>query len=242
MLLVILHGRLVEKVLAVGVKPEVPEADRCHEAVRLLQLAIDTEEGINELDTGALVQLAFLLGLDAGAKHGGFASLEQLAELVREPVAGLDELVEHLTVLLGADLAHHLLGTLDLARELDEKEPKLTGLVANGRTRAVMVHGPVINPFAEGVGVKDTAKEHDGLLSRVPVLKRVTGRDPVTLAVGVRRGTGRARRGRLLVRAGSRGPSGLRPLRYRSRGPASVGGRRRRATAASFKARRWRKA
>lgn len=78
--MVVLHGRLLEDLLAVGVKPEVPETDGRHKTVRLVLLAVVTEQGLDELDAGALAQLAFFLGLRARPEHGGFAGLEQLPE------------------------------------------------------------------------------------------------------------------------------------------------------------------
>lgn len=36
---------------------------------------------------------------------------------------------------------------------------------------------PVVDPLAERVGVEDAAEEHDGFFGRVPVLKRIAGRD-----------------------------------------------------------------
>lgn len=112
--MVVLHGRVLEDLLAVGVEPEVPEADRRHEAVRLLGLAVGAEEGLDELDAGVLAQVAIRLCLGARPEHGRLTSLEQLPELVSEAVTGFDELLNHLPVFLGPDPGHGVLGALYL--------------------------------------------------------------------------------------------------------------------------------
>lgn len=48
--LVDLFRRLPQNLLAVGVKPHVPEAHLLHEALRLLQLALPPEERLDKLD------------------------------------------------------------------------------------------------------------------------------------------------------------------------------------------------
>jgi len=223
-----LHGRLLENVLAVGVKPKVPETDIGHEPVGLLHLAVGAKQSLDELDAGALAQLAFLLGLVAGTQHGSLTGLEELPELVRDPVAGLDELLDHLPVVLGPDLGDDLLGALDLPGKLDEEEPQLAGLLADGGTGTMVVDGPVIDPFAQGVGIEDAAEQHDGLLGGIPVLERVARGDPVPLGIGLRGLAGhRGWRWWLLVHGG--GPGGLGPLRHRGRVAAHVASGRGRA-------------
>lgn len=221
-----LHVGLPEDLLAVGVEAEVPETDRGHELLSLLQLTLAAEEGLDELDTGVLAKLRLLARL-AGAEHGLLARLEELAELVGQAVAGLDELLDHLLVVLGADLGNRLLGPLDLAGQLDEEQPHVAGHLRDGSGGAVVVDGPVVDPLAERVGVEDTTEEHDGLLRGVPVLERVAHGDSVPLGVGLGRSAlGLSRRlgggrGRLLVvRAGRAG--GLGALRDRGRVATSV--------------------
>ena len=48
-----------------------------------------------------------------------------------------------------------------------------------------MVDGPIIDPFAERVGIEDTPKQDDGGLGRVPILDRVTGGDAHACSVSL---------------------------------------------------------
>ena len=228
--MVVLHARLLDDVLAVGVEPQVPETDRRHEAVGLVDLAVGAEQSLDELDAGVFAKGALLLRLGGGGtEHGGLAGLEELLELVHDALAGLDELLDHLAVVLGPDLGHGLLGALDLARQLDEEQPELAGHLADGRARAVVVDGPVVDPLAERVRVEDAAEQLDGLLGRVPVLEREAGRDLVPLGIGLGGLAGRRRRGRLLVAHGARA-GGLGSLGHRGGVAAhgTAGGRGRR--------------
>ena len=68
-----------------------------------------------------------------------------------------------------------VLGALDFARELDEQQPEFAGDFGDGCRGAVVEDGPVVDPFAEGVGVEDAAEEEDGLFGGVPVLVGVAG-------------------------------------------------------------------
>ena len=52
--IIVLHARLPQDLLAVGVEPEVPQADRRHETLRPLELPLAAKERLNELDSGAL--------------------------------------------------------------------------------------------------------------------------------------------------------------------------------------------
>lgn len=184
-----------------------------HELLSLLELTLATKESLDELDTGILAELG-ILTLLPGAKHGGLARLEELAKLVGEALTSLDEFFDHLLVVLGTDLGNGLLGALDLSGQLDEEKPKLASHVRDGSGRSMVVDGPVIDPLSEGVGIKDTAEKHDGLLGRIPVLERVSSGDPVPLGISLRGLAGYRGRWWLLL-LGSDGPGGLRPLWHR---------------------------
>jgi hypothetical protein len=114
-------ARVAQDVLAVGVEAQVPQADRGHELLRGLELAVAAEDGVDELGAGVLPQLrrGILTVLLPGLQHRRLARLEQLLQLRRQPLAGLDEVVHHLAVLLLADAGHAFFGALDFARELD---------------------------------------------------------------------------------------------------------------------------
>lgn len=56
--------------------------------------------------------------------------------------------------------------------------------------RGVRVHGPVVDPFAEAVGVEDGAEQDERAEGRVPVFEGVAGRDGVGGCVGGGGGAG----------------------------------------------------
>lgn len=177
-----LLGRVIQDVLAVGVKAKVPEAGLLHEALCLLQLTLATEERLDKLDTGTLAELGGVLVL-TGLEHGGFASPEQGLKLVREALTRINESFDHLTFIHVTDPGANLLRALDFARQVDEQEPKVAGHVRDGSGRSMVIDGPVIDPFAQGVEVKNTTKQQDRILGRVPVLQGVSARDAVLLGI-----------------------------------------------------------
>lgn len=164
-----LFAGMLEDILAVGVEAQVPETNRLHETLCLLELTLPAEQCLNEFDARALAQLRILLL--AGLEHRLLACLEQLPKLVGEALAGLDEVLHHLLVVEGADPGNDLLRTLDLASQLDKQQPEVTGHIGNGSRRAVQVDRPVEDPLAEAIGIENGAKKEDGLLGRVPVLQ-----------------------------------------------------------------------
>lgn len=163
-----LFCRLPEHLLAVGVKPHVPEAHLLHEALRLLQLALPPEERLDKFDARIPAKLLFLL---ARLEHRLLARLEQLAELVRDAFARLDEVLDHLPAFDHPNPRHALLGPLDLPRKLDEQEPHFTRHLGDRGRGAVCVDRPVVDPLAEAVGIEHGAKQKDRLLGWVPVLQ-----------------------------------------------------------------------
>lgn len=215
-----LLGWPLQDVLAVGVKPEIPQAHGLHKPLRLLELALPAEEGLDKLDTRVLAELSGF-SLLAGLKHGGLASLEKNPQLVRQALARLDEVFNHLSVLLGANLGDNLLGALYLPGQLDQEQPHLAGHVRYGSGSPVVVHGPVVDPLPQGIGVEHATQQHDGLLCRVPVLQGVAGGDAMLLGVGL--GGARRRRGDRLLGHGSRraGRGGTLDVRYGTRGGAT---------------------
>lgn len=111
--------RMPEDILAVGVEAQVPETDRLHKLLGLLKLALPSKHGVDELDAGSLPQLR--IPLLAAGEHGLLASLEQLLELVDEALSPRDEAIHQIFVVRSPDPRKDLLGTLDLATELDQK-------------------------------------------------------------------------------------------------------------------------
>lgn len=171
MCIVVLLSWATENVLTIGIKAEIPKADGGHELLGLVQLAVPAKDGIHELGPRVLAELGGFLGLLAGLEHGRLTGLEELLEFVSKALPGLDEVIHHLLVLLGADARHAFFGALDLTRELNQEEPQLSGHVGDGRGGTVVVDGPVIDPLAKTVSIKNATKEHDGFFRRVPVLE-----------------------------------------------------------------------
>lgn len=191
-----LSGRVAKDILAVCVEAKIPQADLGHELLRLLQLPFESKKRVDKLNASALAERrAPLLG--SRAKHGSLAGLEKLAKLVGKAVTGVHELLEDLLVLLGTDLVDTLIGTLDFSGQLNQEQPQLSGHLGDRSSGTMMVDSPVIDPFAKGVGIKDTPKQQDRLLRGVPVLQRISGRDLPILSIFLGRHT--CRRWRLLV-------------------------------------------
>lgn len=152
-----LFGRVPEDFFTVGVKAKVEEPHVLHKLLGLVELTVTTEEGLDEFNTGILAE-ASLLAL-SGLEHRGFTSLEKRAELLSETLTGLDELLNEVTVIGSTDSADGLLSSLHLTGELDQKKPHLAGHVRDGSGRTLVVDGPVIDPLAQTVGIKDTTEE-----------------------------------------------------------------------------------
>ena len=53
----------------------------------------------------------------------------------------------------------------------------LAGDFGDGGVWSVVVDGPVVDPFAEAVGVEDGPEQDDGLFGGIPVFERVAMRD-----------------------------------------------------------------
>jgi len=114
-----LFGRVPENFFTVGVKAKVEEPHVLHKLLRLVELTVTTKEGLDEFNAGILAK-AGLLAL-GGLEHRGFTSLEKRAKLLGETLTGLDELLNEVTVIRGADAADSLLGSLHLTGELDKE-------------------------------------------------------------------------------------------------------------------------
>lgn len=152
-----LFGRVPENFFTVGVKAKVEEPHVLHKLLRLVEFTVTTEEGLDEFNAGILAQ-ASLLAL-GGLEHRGFTSLEKGAELLSKTLTSLDKLLNEVTVVSAADATDRLLSTLHLTGELDKKQPHLAGHVRDGSGRTLVVDGPVIDPLAQAVGIKDTTEE-----------------------------------------------------------------------------------
>jgi hypothetical protein len=152
-----LFGRVPENFLTVGVKAKVEEPHVLHKLFRLVEFTVTTKEGLDKLSTGILAE-ASLLALSS-LEHGSFTGLEERTELLSETLTGLDEFLNEVTVVGYADAADSLFSSLHLTGELDKKKPHLAGHVRDGSGRTLVVDGPVIDPLAQTVGVKDTTEE-----------------------------------------------------------------------------------
>lgn len=147
-----------ENVLAVRIESKVPKADGSHELLSRIELSVSAEDGVDELGAGVLAELRRVLGLLACLQHGSLARLEKLLELVGKTLPRLDEVIDHLLVLLCANARHALLRPLNLACELNQKQPKLSSHVGDGCRGTVVVDRPVVDPFAEAVRIEDAAE------------------------------------------------------------------------------------
>jgi hypothetical protein len=213
-----LGGGVAKNVFAVGVEAHAPQAHARHELLRLFELAVTSEDGVDKLAAAVLAHghRLLLARLFLGRlPHVVFADLEELGKTDPETLAALEEVLDHFAALLLADLGHDLFGALDLAGELDEEQPEFARHLGQRRTGSVVEDGPIVDPLAERVGVEDTTQQHDGLFGGVPVLVRVAGGDAGATRIFFG-GFGR----RL---GGCRGSLGRLGLRLRL-GPAGVGG------------------
>ena len=153
-----LFSWVLDDLFDIGVEPEIPETDGLHELLRRGHLALVPEEGLDKLDAGVAAELR--APSLARAEHGLLAGLEELAEPIHEALAGFDEVVDDLPVFLGPDLGEAVLGTLDLAGQLDELEPQVAGDLGDGggSGSSLLVDGPVKDPFAQGVGIENATQ------------------------------------------------------------------------------------
>jgi hypothetical protein len=149
-----LFGRVSENLFTVGVKAKIEKPHVLHKLLSLVKLSVTSKESLDEFDTGILAE-ASLLALGS-LKHGGFTGLEKRSELLSEAFTSLDELLNKVTVVIGANTTDGLFSTLHLTSKLNKEEPHLTSHIRDGSGRTLMVDGPVINPLSKTVGIKDT--------------------------------------------------------------------------------------
>ncbi|KAI6775899.1 hypothetical protein HG530_002657 [Fusarium avenaceum] len=164
-----LFGRVSKNLFTVGVKAKIEKPHVLHKLLGLVKLSVTSEKSLDEFDAGILAE-ASLLALGS-LKHRGFTSLEKRSELLSEAFTGLDELLNKVTVVIGANTTDGLLGTLHLTRKLNKEEPHLTSHVRDGSGRTLVVNGPVIYPLSKTVGIEDTTEEENRFFTRVPVLE-----------------------------------------------------------------------
>jgi hypothetical protein len=164
---------LLQNGQAVGVEALAVDPQRLHELLRVGHLPVRAKQGVDELDTGVGSEArATLLG---GSEHGCLALLEKRAQLVHQALSGRDKVLQELLVLSLADPANGVLGAPVLSGEGDEQQPQVASNIGDGgRGATLLVHGPVVDPLAEVVGVKDTSQQQNGLLAGVPVLGGVS--------------------------------------------------------------------
>ena len=148
-------------VLAIRIESMVPEPNTLHQALGILQLPISSENRIHKLAPTVLPHLhcplaAFPL---RSPPHELLAHLEELLEATPKPVATHDEIVHHVLVIRGSDSREALLGSLHLAGELDEQQPEVARDFGHRGGGPIAVDGPVVDPFAERIGVEHTTEE-----------------------------------------------------------------------------------
>lgn len=152
----------MQDALTVGIESEAEESHALHKLLGLGKFSVAAEEGIHELNARVLAQTRLLLL--RSLEHRGLAGLEQSAELLCETLAGVNKVGHDLSVFGAANAANDVLRALDLAGELNQQEPELARHVGNGRVGTRSVDGPVVDPLAQAVGVKNAAEEQNGLL------------------------------------------------------------------------------
>ncbi|KAH9865794.1 hypothetical protein J1614_009381 [Plenodomus biglobosus] len=182
----ILQHREVEDGEAVDVKSVGPEAHSSHELLRLVKLSVAAKDGLDEFDTSVVAHgngLFWARVLLGGLPHVILTYFEEHGEPNPKALATLEEVVNQLLVEVLADLVPGLDGPLYFGGQVDEEQPELAGHVGDGGARTIVIHGPVEDPLAKGVGIEDGSKEHDGFLFGVPVLVRVASGDTGALGI-----------------------------------------------------------
>jgi hypothetical protein len=213
----VLSSRVTEDIVAVSIEAHAPETHASHELLRLFKLAVATKDGVDKLAAAVLAHgngLLLAILLLGGLPHVVLAHLEELGEADPQTLTTLEKIFNHFVALLLADLGHRFFSPLDFAGELDEQEPELACHLGEGGSGSVVEDGPVVDPFAERVGIEDGAEEHNGFFAGVPVLVRVAGGDASAARIffsGLARGLcgsgGRLLGGGWLRAAGTRGTS-----------------------------------
>jgi len=204
-----------EDLLAVGIEPVIPQSDRRHELFRTVELSVSSKDGFHEFNACVLPQLCLLLAmLPARPQHWRLACFQQFLQFIGQSFSGLYKVLHHLSVVLRPDARYAFLRALDLAGQLNKKQPELAGHLRYGRGRAVVIDRPIVDPLAEAVGIKDASQQHNRFFRRIPVLEGVSRRDSMLPRVGL--GGFRYRRRLLGRRGGPRSRVGA--LRCRGRG------------------------
>ena len=201
---------MAEDVVAVGIEAHAPETHTGHELLRLLKLTVATEDGIDKFTAAVLAhgnRLLLAILLLGSLPHVVLADLEEFHKADPEALAALEEVFDHFVALLLADLGDGLFGPLDFAGQLYEEEPQFASHLSERGCWAVVEDGPVVDPFAKGVGIKDGSEKHDGFFVGVPVLVRVAGRDASATCI-LFGGLGTWLGGRWLLWRGGLGTSG----------------------------------
>ena len=178
--------RTPENILAVGVKPHVPQSNTVHQLLGAFELAIATENGVDEFTTGIAThghsRLAAVFALGR-FPHELLAGLEQLLDAAPESFATFQKVLDGVLVVGMLDAPEGFVGPLDFPRQLDQQQPEVARDIGHRGGGPVVEDGPVVDPFAQRVGVKDTAQEHDRGFGGVPVLVGVSGGDAGTLGI-----------------------------------------------------------
>ena len=148
-------------VLAIRIEPMVPQPNTLHQALGILQLPISSENRIHKLAATILPHFyrplaAFPLG---SPPHELLAHLEELLEAAPKPVATRDEIVHHVLVIQGSNTREALLGSLHLAGELDEQQPEVASDFGHRGGGPIAIDRPVVDPFAERIGVEHATEE-----------------------------------------------------------------------------------
>lgn len=191
--------RAPQYIFAVRIEPHVPESNALHQTLRFFQFPIPAKNGIHKFAAAVFAHLhrAFATILLGSFPHKFFTSFQKLLEPAPQPIATLQEIFHHLTIIVCSDARKTFIRSFHFPREFDQQEPQVAGYIGHRGGRAMMEDSPVVNPFTERVGIKHTAQQKDRWLSRIPVLDGVTGGDPSLGGIRGRRHRGwRCRLGR----------------------------------------------
>ena len=140
-----------------SLEPLVPRDHRHDQILGLGQTPIFAKDAVDKLAAagGAHGDAASAAIAYGELHHGVFARPQQGAKAIQQLVAVNKEVLDEAP--LRARVASRPLGLAHIARQRDEGQPEVAGEGEGDGARAVAVHGPVVDPLSEGVGVEDRA-------------------------------------------------------------------------------------
>jgi len=112
-----------QDILAIRIESQVPQPDARHELLRVLELPIPSKNTLHKFNPRILAQLRWRLASSpmslSRLQHRRLARLQEFLQFVRQPLTGLDEVLDHFAVGDESDARHALFSALDFAGELD---------------------------------------------------------------------------------------------------------------------------